>query len=180
MLCSLRCLCMCSACMIPYYIGITHVITLTGILPCLLSRMKDSRYFSFLGVAGNIDKLMRSSHRNVKSHSAQFQNCTSVSKLFPRFQTIPRFSCNLAHTTMDYDPETFLLSSNDNFFNSVDRQGYPPASNREQPWKASTHYADTEDDNWQPAPWNFIGKAYKKTMEVLANDIYAYTTGGTW
>lgn len=59
-------------------------------------------------------------------------------------------------------------------FKSVSREGYPQARDRTQPWKDIYEV----DDQWEPASWNIIGKAWK-SVTILAGELYQFGTGAT-
>jgi hypothetical protein len=60
----------------------------------------------------------------------------------------------------------------------VDRDGFPPAADKTQPWKA-LGVPEPEEEAWQPAPWNLLGRAWK-TVLVTVDMILDLGTINTW
>lgn len=62
-------------------------------------------------------------------------------------------------------------------WSNVDRNGFPAANNKSQPWK-SLDIPDN-DDEWQPARWNIVGRAWKQ-VQVAVDLVWDLGTGNTW
>jgi hypothetical protein len=65
--------------------------------------------------------------------------------------------------------------SND-IFNDVDRENLPDDDGKIQPWR-DMDIGLTEE--WEPARWNFAGRAYK-AIYVSVGEFFTFMSGGTW
>lgn len=73
---------------------------------------------------------------------------------------------------------TDIASTENTSLSGVARDGFPPTADKTQPWKA-LGVPEPEEEDWQPAPWNIIGRAWQ-TVLVTVDMILDLGTINTW
>ncbi|KAJ4295249.1 hypothetical protein N0V90_007260 [Kalmusia sp. IMI 367209] len=77
--------------------------------------------------------------------------------------------------TLENMSTSSVSGDTDTVFSSLDRDGFPTADAKAQPWKS---IEEESDEEWQPASWNVFGRAYKAVL-VTVDIILDLGTGKT-